>query len=133
MECGNCPLALPCFAGRLYAGHTYGVLCPLCNQFTVVHLPGYETVHIQLKAQHTVLHCPERKLTEVQIYYWRTHQQDKVDRSIVGDGVFGAIPYSMCDPHPGYNDNSDVRINVVPCAVCEPQRYDKAVHIEKLE
>lgn len=134
------------------------MLCPLCKRFTVVHFQIYEattqtplkgpmtfqvtaadlvhsslTARDNLKARHTVLHCPERKLTKAQIEYWKVHQQDVVDRTIEGDRVFGAIPYSMCDPHPSYNDNSDIRINVVPCAVCEPRRYGKAVIVEKLE
>lgn len=153
MLCGNCPLALPCFAGRLYEGRTQGMLCPLCKRFTIVHFQVYEATtqtplkepvvftitaldmgnslaaRDNLKARHTVIHCPDRKLTEAQIEYWQTHQQHMLDHRVAG-GVCGSIPYSMCDLHPSYSDNNDVRLNVVPCVLCEPQRYGKAVVVE---
>lgn len=157
MLCGDCPLSLPCFAERLYEGRTQGMLCPLCNRFTLVHFKVYEATtqtplkgpitfkvsalelgsslraRDNLKARHTIIHCPERKLTSEQVQYWRNHQQTVVDNTLEGDRVFGAIPYSMDDPCARYSNNTDARLNVVPCALCEPQRYGLAVVVETYE
>lgn len=110
-----------------------GVLPPITFEISAADMGVSLSARDNLKSCHTVLHCPERKLAETQIAFWQCHQQDIIDRTVKGDQVFGSIPYSMFDPHPGYNANSDVRLNVVPCAVCEPNRYGKAVMVEKLE
>lgn len=156
MRCGDCPLALPCFAGRLFENNCQGMICPKCMRFTHVRFRVYQgtitnpngskiTVEVsardlyiqpedreKLDQFHTVLHCPKRILSSEQIEAWER---------LSANAMTGFIP-TTADPEqlqpvtqlPGGDETREpVYLNVVPCAICERHRYSKAAIIELLE
>src|SRR5512136_2538637 len=156
MECGHCPLALPCFARRLFQGNSHGMLCPKCGRFTHVQFKVYQAEHTTpggqvltllisaqnlgisekvrelLEQYHTVLHCPKRRL--------KAEQLEAYDRLTKNNTVF--IPPTVPDPVEGFERIqeetklrmvSDVFLNIVPCGVCDRARYSKGALIECLD
>jgi len=152
MLCGDCPLALPCFAHRLFENNNQGMICPKCRRFTHVQFERYrattdntgQTIYItgadlglplevrqQLEQTHTIVHCPRRQLTVDQIQAW--------EKEVEGNphAFIPTVTDPDCSTPVSLGGDAYtfelVHLNVVPCAACEPGRYGKITIIEVLE